>query len=388
MVGVVAVILGGCGGRPLNDTTEATPSPSASSTATSVISRAMAAPADWMTCNLTQALIESSHVLRVTSPQPTVVTITEPFADVTDETGKLPTIDVDTAVARIDEVVSVRPDDPRAAPYETVAAGSILPLGSALAGSVMAEIAERSVYVTVGRYLPGSELDWMPHLAFEADVDGSPVFFGPCAAEWARQVGVLAARFGQRADVPFISRMVDEALLPGRTTDLDYLRFPSDRRSFEPSATPPLVAGKLRVVGLFITPLGTGQGVATIMSEYGSISGADMHAGGGAGVLIAGAVPLDGAAQIVVTRDVAVAPTPQVVAQITADELRGVEAIHVTIDTDTLVATWEPVDVAQLATLQSIYSADQMRMFQTAIQQQLDTPSTEVARPSFTTRGF
>jgi hypothetical protein len=177
--------------------------------------------------------------------------------------------------------------------------------------------------------------------------------------------------------------MVDEALLPGRLTDIDHHTREPGQRGVSFDAVPPTLVGSLRVLGVYVTPTGGGEGVVGLLSEHGLSALSSMTAAGGAGWLLPGVIGRDGWAEVIVYDDNAtLGGVDEVLVHITAESLVGVDAINIRLDTNARTATWEPLDVASLATL-SGYTVESLEALRLDHQTRLDTPSREVAVPTF-----
>jgi hypothetical protein len=355
---------------------------------TTTVSRAWAAPTDFVNCSLSRVLANSSHLLAVTTAEPVVThaAVQPMLGDVVVEDTVMATVPpalVDTATATVTEVIGVRADDPRSRFFPSLARGGSLSLSSPIAGSVLADIAGRPTLVAVGQYMLGTVEEWHLYAALDRAGDGSVSFLGPCGPELDRQLAALATGFGARPDVAFLDRMIAEELQPGRTLDVDYFTRPEGSRAVGSESMPPAIAGKLRVIGLYLTPTGSGRGIVGMYSTFGISGLSTIQAAGGASWLEAAAVPKDGAAQFVLyDADHIPGQVTRVLLDLSADQLRGVDAIHVTLDTTTMAATWEPLDVDRLAALAG-WTVAGLQSYKVQYQAQLDTPGKATPQVDF-----
>jgi hypothetical protein len=194
-----------------------------------------------------------------------------------------------------------------------------------------------------------------------------------------RQLARLAAGFGVAANEEFLTRMVDEALVPGRTTDLDFLSRPESARGIGFGNVPPIVAGQQRVIGLFVTPIGLGDSVVGHRTRWGITALTSLQAGASEGVLSPAIVPRNGAADFVVTDPMGVAA--KTLLTIDAESLKSLDAVHVIVDTATMTATGEPLNLEQLAALSS-YDVISLQSLKAGYEAQL-VPSTSVGQVDF-----
>ncbi len=203
-----------------------------------------ATPAAWDygRCALDRALIDASHVVRL---DPT--------------SGAVTSVDL------------VRQSDPRADTFTThpIDVGVNVTLARADDVSGLADAGTEAVAL-IGE--PRTDLpdEWTAY-AIATQSAGTLKFVGPCSIEFERQFAAVQQAFSGSADVAFLTRMVDEALLPGRGADLRNVAISPAWTANE--VTDPLAPrweGGVRVVAMTVSfsPQGHG-GSAGLQSEVG-----------------------------------------------------------------------------------------------------------------------
>lgn len=205
---------------------------------------------DVQRCPLDRAVINTSHVIRV-----------NPAGAVT-------------------AVELVRESDPRAANVDAVplAAGADVKLTRWDAADGFADVSADSLAL-VGQ--PRTDLpdEWMAH-ALAVDDGGTIRFTGPCGPEYDRQFDALQSAFDGAADLGFLERMVDEALLPGRGADLHNVVSGGESVGAITDALAPRWEGRVRIVWVrvSIAPQGRGgaAGLQSAVGTYGIGRGPDV----------------------------------------------------------------------------------------------------------------
>jgi hypothetical protein len=344
----------------------------------------MRAKVDWFSCNLPRVLENASHLLDVTLGPSTVREIVAPFSENPNADGSYPTIPIDFIDATVGQVLEQRHDDPRAPFYPHVAEGTQLLLSVPLAGSVFGLIANSSAVVAVGQLFHGTSQEWQLRAAMHIADDGTVAFMGPCAQEYGSQFSSLASGLDATPNKLFLERLIDEALVPGRGADLDYLSQPASGRGFDSGGgVPPSLAGKVRVIGLWGTPVGSANVVVGLRSEYGPGALSAAQAASGGSWMLPAYVPVNGDVEIII------GDTPDQYAPvltIDAATMTGIDALHVTFDLGAMTATYEPLTIDQLAAL-SGWNADSLLSIKASLEAKL-VPSTAVAQVEFFETGY
>ena len=384
---LLVVVLTACGAAPRAadqpDTAPATEaiteSPASTTTTTVAVDRSWPYGVDAASCSLPRVLTETSHLVDARLEDPHVENLVEPWSDVTDENGELPTTPIDFAAATIQEVRLQRIDDPRARFYPPLGSGSVVELFSQVPGSVFADIAGTTTSLAIGQYMIGTDQEWQLQAAMNVAADGAVAFVGPCAPEYDRQLQALADGFDASPNVTFLERMVSEALQPGRGLDEQYYVSPNQWAGSIDGGIPSPLVGRERVIGLYVTPIGTAAATVELRSSIGVTAVSALQAAGGEGWILPAFIATDSPVDFLVAGS-SEAETKRLFT-IDAATMQSMVGLHVTVDPTTMIATWEPADLQRLSELSS-FSVESLQSYKAQYEADM-VPSTAVDRPDF-----